>query len=145
MKIKYFLLLLTLLFNYTLFSQSDIDNYYMNHYFSEILKVEKIKKKKNIYIIYASNDSLKYKIVSKRISKDNDCKRIRKNRTYLFKLYPVIKGNNYIDHYLTHVKIDDVFISLDYNYGDNIYIVLNTNGLCYSTDILSFFKNQGRR
>jgi len=98
----------------------------------ETYKVLKIKRIKNIFVIYALkvNDNTKFEIVSIKGKTDN-CTKIRVGNEYRLVLYPDFDENDFSRFTVTHVEISGILIPLEREYNRNLYFTSNLIGLCY--------------
>jgi hypothetical protein len=100
-------------------------------------KVERIDSIKNVYLIYARNDSDLYKILSHKQDSLADCRNITvgKNFTFhLFSLFP--KSINGHDMTIAHLHVNGVSyfgtsVAKEKGCVDDLFFAENIHGLCY--------------
>lgn len=105
-------------------------------------KVYKIDSLKQFHLIYVSNEKKSFKIISKKIGFDSDCKKIQVGSTYKLRVTallseaPPSSGNSNIPVPINHLDIarckkyeDNTEICTEPGIS-NLYSTTNLNGLC---------------
>lgn len=101
----------------------------------EMYKINKIKKIKNVYLIFAIKDGKKYEIISPKGAKPDNCKKIVNGEKYNLVLLPYFKNNDFSRFTVTHIEIKGTVIPIEIDVDNNIYVTSNLIGLYYTPPI----------
>jgi hypothetical protein len=96
-----------------------------------LVEIVKIRRIKNFFIIYAKDKERNYQIISKKVKHSKSCNKISKGDSYKLLLDPYFEKDDYTRFYITHVKVEEVLIPINEDYGKNIFLTDNLSGLCY--------------
>jgi hypothetical protein len=98
----------------------------------EMYRIKKIKKIKNVYLIFALKDGKKYEIVSPKGGKPDNCEKIVNGEKYYLVLIPYFKNNDFSRFTVTHIEIKGTVIPIEIDVDNNIYFTSNLSGLYYT-------------
>jgi len=99
---------------------------------SGIYKIDRIKRIKDLYLIYISNDDKKLEIISPKGTKPIYSCKIRKGKHYELILVPYFEKNDYSRFRVKAIEIKGILIQLDSNFDYNLYSTPCLFGLYYS-------------
>lgn len=95
-----------------------------------LYKIEKIKRIKSLFIIYATLDNDRYKIISLK-EQSKPCTKIRKGNSYNLILSPYFDKNDLSNSIVTKVVVYGTTITLTDDCHFNLYFTSNLKGICY--------------
>lgn len=98
----------------------------------EMYQVKKIKRIRNVYVVYALKDGKQYEIISPKGEKPDNSNKIQKGKKYDFVLLPYFKNNDFSRFTVTHVEINGTIVPLEKDFDNNLYLTTYLSGLYYT-------------